>query len=141
MNLGQIRRCFGRTAGKVGMVGDGANDILAIREADVGIGISETDSSFAANFAIGCVMDVEAILREGKSTLTIIMEIFRYYISISILKYTACMIMAVDKSNYSDNQFTYFNYVQTLEIVVFLCLSHPASKLSEWIPNDNFMSL
>jgi cation-transporting ATPase 13A2 len=141
MNHSRIQRCFSRTAGKVSMVGDGANDILAIREADIGIGISETDSSFAANFTIGRVMDVEAILREGKSTLTIIMEIFRYYTAISILKYTACMIMAADKSNYGDDQFTYFNYAQTLEIVVFLCLSHPADKLSEWIPNDNFMSL
>lgn len=69
------------------------------------------------------------------------MEIFRYYVSISILKYTASMIMSVDASSYSDLQFTYFNYMQTLEIVIFLCLSHAAVKLSRWTPNDNFLTL
>lgn len=123
------------------MVGDGANDILAIRQADVGIGMSETDSSFAASFSVSRVMDVEAVLRSGRSTLTIIIEIFRYYVAISCLKYTASMILAMDRSNYSDGQFTYLNYLGTLEIVILLCLSAPAKELSRFLPNENFMSL
>ncbi len=34
------------------MVGDGANDLLAIKVADVGIGLSNTDASYAAAFTI-----------------------------------------------------------------------------------------
>lgn len=45
------------------MVGDGANDIMAIKEADLGIGISDTDSSFAANFSISQLLNVDYILR------------------------------------------------------------------------------
>lgn len=37
---------------KVGMVGDGANDLLAIKEANIGIGIRNCDSSYAASFSI-----------------------------------------------------------------------------------------
>jgi len=43
---------MGTEVDKVGMVGDGANDLLAIREADIGVGISNCDSSYAASFSI-----------------------------------------------------------------------------------------
>lgn len=109
--MSAVQRLFGRSASKIAMVGDGANDILAIREAEVGVGMSETDSSFAASFSVSRVLDVETILRSGRSTLTIIIEIFRYYVAISCLKYTASTILVADRSSYSDNQFTYFNYL------------------------------
>lgn len=67
-----MKKYFGKSVEKVGMVGDGANDILAIKEADLGVGISETDSSFAAHFTICNVEDVERIMREGRSNLMII---------------------------------------------------------------------
>lgn len=90
---------------------------------------------------MGHVLDVEAVLRYGRSTLTIIIEIFRYYVAISYLKYTASTILAVDRSSYGDGQFTYFNYLETLEIVILLCLSPPALELSRFLPDSNFMSL
>jgi P-type E1-E2 ATPase len=34
------------------MVGDGANDLIAIKEVHVGIGISTSDAVFSASFAI-----------------------------------------------------------------------------------------
>ena len=45
------------------MCGDGANDLMAIREADVGIGISDSDASYAACFTITKMLDVEHIVR------------------------------------------------------------------------------
>lgn len=43
---------FGDCSFKIGMVGDGANDLIAIKEADVGIGISSSDAIYSAAFAI-----------------------------------------------------------------------------------------
>lgn len=43
---------FGECSIKVGMVGDGANDLIAIKDADVGIGISSSDAVYSAAFAI-----------------------------------------------------------------------------------------
>lgn len=54
-----ISRLCGDLKKKVGMCGDGANDLMAIRSSDVGIGINESDASYAATFAIVNMLDVD----------------------------------------------------------------------------------
>jgi P-type E1-E2 ATPase len=49
------------------MVGDGANDLMAIREADVGIGISNSDAVYSADFTITSLSQVTLIIREGRA--------------------------------------------------------------------------
>ena len=45
-------RIIGESSVKVGMVGDGANDLIAIKDADVGIGITNSDAVYSAAFAV-----------------------------------------------------------------------------------------
>ena len=78
------------------MCGDGANDLMAIKEADAGMGISDTDSSFAANFSIPELKGVEHIIRDGKATLSNVREIFIYYGATSFMKVTSSFVMMYD---------------------------------------------
>ena len=44
---------------KVGMVGDGANDMLALKEADLSLGVQACDASYASSFTINNLLDVD----------------------------------------------------------------------------------
>ena len=63
-----LSRIFGDCSFKVGMVGDGANDLIAIKEADVGIGISSSDAVYSASFAITELSQIPQIILEAKNT-------------------------------------------------------------------------
>lgn len=51
-NQALIDKIFKEGRGKISMAGDGANDLLAIKEADVGVGISNSDASYGAAFTV-----------------------------------------------------------------------------------------
>jgi P-type E1-E2 ATPase len=74
------------------MVGDGANDLLAIKEANIGIGIRNCDSSYAASFSILNLMDIDYIIREAKCSEREIIEICRF-MSIGGLLTVPCIII------------------------------------------------
>ncbi len=40
------------------MVGDGANDLMAIREANIGIGIIDSDAIYSADFTISLLSQI-----------------------------------------------------------------------------------
>lgn len=63
----------------VGMVGDGANDLIAIRDADVGIGLTSSDAIYGATFSVPSLSHVIDVIVEAKNSERQVIEGTRYY--------------------------------------------------------------
>ena len=125
------------------MTGDGANDCGALKQADIGVSFSETDASFSAPFtsfdtSIKCV---EKVLLEGRATVVNSVEVFRYYISVSFLKFFAVWLLVFSATNLNDFEWTYINYLNSIVSLFLLSFGAPLNKLSREMPPDNLIGL
>lgn len=62
------------------MCGDGSNDCSALKTADTGVSLSNSDASIAAPFT-SQIQDISAmveLLKEGRSALVTSFQIFKY---------------------------------------------------------------
>lgn len=122
------------------MCGDGANDLIAIRSADVGIGINNSDASYAATFAVANLLDIDYIIRDGKTTTANIVSMILYYEFISFLKITATLLLMIDTANLNEKMFMYLSFATTLVFAILLAMSHPSETVTPRVPNGNLLS-
>ncbi|KAL4438847.1 hypothetical protein ABPG74_016567 [Tetrahymena malaccensis] len=131
------------------MVGDGANDCQALKEADLGISFSNTDGQLSAlfiskNTEIDCVKD---ILLEGRITLSVASESFKGYIQILTLRYICFLALQYYFSSLNDYQLVFNIYFGFLPIFWFSGLGKAPSTIKKYTQTDtiasykNFVSL
>jgi cation-transporting ATPase 13A3/4/5 len=126
----------------VGMCGDGANDCGALKTADIGVSLSEADSSIAAPFTsqIADISSVLTVLREGRCALTTSIQCFKYMALYSMIQFTSISIIYWFYSNFSNNQYTLFDLITVLPLSVFMSRTGPVGKLSEHQPPSELIS-
>lgn len=87
------------------MCGDGANDCSALRKADVGLSLSQSEASIAAPFTsqVENISSVTLLLREGRCSLATLINCFKFFEMFSITEFSIIVILYTAGTTLSDN--------------------------------------
>jgi len=124
------------------MCGDGSNDCLALRAADVSVSLSPEKVSFAGDFNsdkrdISCIYD---LLREGKCSLTTSIQTFKYMMLYSMIQTICVVLVAIYSSEVTDNQFLISDIFLIFPLELFLSMTKPYFELTYHYPIMNLVS-
>ena len=122
--------------------GDGANDVQALKAADVGLSLSDAEASIAAPFTskyfeISCCLD---LIKHGRAALVTSFGCFKYMAMYSITQFTTIIILRSLRSNLSDFQFMYIDIVLVLPLAITMAYSEPCSQLYPKKPQIELIS-
>ena len=126
---------------KVGMCGDGANDLLALREADLSLGMSHCDASYASSFTINNLLDVDEVIRESKNNVSNILQLFMYLMVCFIPSKLASIVMITNGVDNSEDGTFYYNFTSLLIFPLLIPLSKPTNKPNPYTPVSSFITL
>lgn len=107
------------------MCGDGANDCAALKAADLGVSLSDSEASIAASFTskvndISCIV---SILKEGRASLVTSFQCFKFMAMYSIVLCTTTVLLFMVYATPSNSQFLYWDGVVILPLSFMLGLT------------------
>ncbi|CAG9316904.1 unnamed protein product [Blepharisma stoltei] len=127
----------------VGMCGDGANDCGALKTADIGISLTEAETSIAAPFtsSIPDISCVPIVLKNGRCALTTSVQCFKFMAVYSMIQFTNVKILYVLGSGLTNNEFLSQDLLTVLPLAMAMGSTGPYPKLSKKQPTSSLMSV
>lgn len=126
----------------VGFCGDGANDCLALKRADVGLSLTQTEASIAAPFST-TTQDISPavdLLREGKCCLQIAIENFMLISFMAVAQYVGQLTLYMFLTEYTNGHYYYqdlgFNFI----FIFLVSRAGPSQRLSARFPPGNLLN-
>ena len=125
------------------MCGDGSNDCLALRKANVGVSLSVEEASIATHFTslhpgINCLIH---LLKEGKCSLAASIQVFKYVILESMIQFISVTLVMIYHSYFSDFQFLFGDILISFPVVSFFLVTNPADELTYKYPLSGILTL
>ncbi|XP_063923863.1 polyamine-transporting ATPase 13A3-like [Zophobas morio] len=126
----------------VAMCGDGANDCGALKAANVGISLSEAESSVASPFTsqesnISCTIDV---IKEGRAALVTSFGVFKLMLCYSLTEFASVIILYAIDTNLTSLQFLFIDICLILNFASFFGKTEAYNKLEKGPPMTSLLS-
>lgn len=138
-----IKYMMGNKKNTVGMCGDGANDVGALKTANVGVSLSEAEASIAAPFT-SKIQDISCIpnlLREGRSALATSYQAFKYMALYSVIQFTSVTILYHHLIELTNWHYYHIDMFIILPLSATMAMSGTYEYLTRFKPTGRLVSV
>jgi len=127
----------------IGMCGDGANDVRALKTAHVGISLSEAEASVAAPFTsnVQDITCVPRLLREGRAALVTSYQEFKYMMLFAIIFTFALGTLYHYVIESPNSQYYHLEIFIILPLSITMTMSKTSDSLSKQRPTGRLISV